>query len=84
MAKFHITITNNETGAVERDLDVYGIVAGLDLGDKTVSMNLLYGSAADYAQIARAAEKAVARVLGENPEVAKFYKELYMSEPSEK
>ena len=35
MKKFHLTITNNETGEIERELDTNAIIGSADDGDGT-------------------------------------------------
>lgn len=38
MAKFHIIITNNETGEIEFERDTNAIIAGVDVGDRVTGV----------------------------------------------
>jgi len=44
MAKFHITITDNETGEAIRDHDINGIIAGIDLDDNVSACVICCGT----------------------------------------
>ena len=58
--QWHLTITNNETGEVLRDLDTCAIIGACDVDENTTAcLSLLAGSALDVFATLETAEDAI-------------------------
>lgn len=67
MAKFHVTITDNETGEVIHDADSGAIIAGIDAGDGTVSIGKASCDSFSLAAAILCAKKAIDACLEGDP-----------------
>ena len=68
--KFHITITNNETGETLHDADACAIIAGINDGIKAGAILMTACGPFEFAEALAGADKAVKRVRTNHPEVA--------------
>lgn len=67
--KFHITITNNETGETLEDADACAILASINIGDKVSSLQAVSCGPEDYARTLGSAEGIVRAVRSKHPEI---------------
>lgn len=72
--KFHITITDNETGETLKDCDACCIIGACNEGEHTAVLAALHCTATDLANAIDGTEEAVAHVKRENPEVEMLMK----------
>lgn len=84
MEKFHITITDNETGETIRDYDINSIIAGIDLGDTVSACVICEGTPSDLAHTAFAAKDAIDLCLEGEHLATKMYKHLLKHNPEER
>lgn len=67
--KFHITITNNETGETLHDEDACAIIAGVNEGDRTGSIIMTDCGPEDLVETLNGAENGVMTVYEGHPEL---------------
>lgn len=67
--KFHITITDNETGETLKDRDACCIIGACNVGEYTEGMALVHCSAPDLANAINGAEKSINHMKSEHPEL---------------
>lgn len=67
--KFHIKITDNETGEVLQESDTCAIIGGYATEDGAVGMALAHCNARDHAKAIHAAETAINTAYTRNPEL---------------
>lgn len=75
MAKFHIIITNNETGEVMREHDSDAIIAGIDAGDRVACICHIDCDDNTLAATCFAAREAIDAGLEDEPAVQRLFKE---------
>lgn len=75
MAKFHLIITNNETGEIEFEHDTNAIIAGVDVGDRVTGVCRTACDANTLAATCFAARKAIDDGLEDEPAVQRLFKE---------
>ena len=69
MEKFHITITNNETGETVRDHDTNAILAVVDHGEQTGSLLLTACDVDTMLNVVARLEELTKRIYKKNPEL---------------
>jgi hypothetical protein len=67
--KFHIKITNNETGEVLQEADTCAIMGGYTVDDGAVGMALTDCSAREHGRAINAAEQTIKHVYQSHPEL---------------
>lgn len=67
--KFHIKITNNETGEVLQEADTCAIMGGYTVDDGAVGIALAECSASEHGMAIHAAEQAIKHVYQNRPEL---------------
>ena len=67
--KFHITVTNNETGEVLHDTDACAIIAGINEGEESAVLTMTDCGPIDLAQTLSVTNSAVERVARNHPEI---------------
>lgn len=72
--KFHITITDNETGEVLHDSDACAIIAGINEGEKGSSAAMIDCGPIDLAEALVAAKKAARAVTDKYTEIGALTK----------
>lgn len=70
--KFHLTITNNETGEIIRDVDTNAILAGIHTEKGACALVLTECSGADLIPTIHAAKGAVKTCIDDAPLLAAF------------
>ena len=84
--RFHVTITDNETGATLFDEDACAIIAGINVGERSSQLTISYCNGFDLASAVAAAEGAAEQMYEENPELeplAKLQKALRIEAETE-
>ena len=67
--RFHVTITDNETGEVLHDADACAILAGINGGRTTASIHMTACGPLPLAETLSAAEDVVQEVRSRHPEI---------------
>lgn len=67
--KFHITITDNETGETLKDSDACCIIGAFNQGEYTAGMAITCCTAPDLAITINGAEDAINHIKSEHPEL---------------
>ena len=67
--KFHLTITNNETGEVLHDVDACAIIAGVNEGKENGSIAMVDCGPVDLLEALMTTEETVQDVYTEHPEL---------------
>ena len=67
--KFHIKITDNETGEVIQEIDTCAIIGGYATEDGAVGTALAHCNSRNHAKAIHAAETAINNVYNRNPEL---------------
>lgn len=67
--KFHITVTDNETGETLKDSDACCIIGACTEGEHTEVLVAIHCTATDLANAINSTEEAVAHVKREHPEL---------------
>lgn len=67
--RFHVTITDNETGKTIHDIDACAIIAGIEETKGSVSFVLTNCGGDEMAKAIMSAEKAAKSVLEKHPEL---------------
>lgn len=67
--KYHITITNNETGEVLHDADACSIIASVNEGPRTCALSMNSGGPLTLAETLGSAEGVVREIKSKYPEV---------------
>lgn len=83
MKKFHITITNNETGETIRDHDTDAILAVVDHGDQTGTIALVECDTETILNVVNRLEELTKMIYKENPELFFLLKAFRVKEAKE-
>lgn len=68
--KFHVTITDNETGEALYDRDACAVLASINSGDGVIMHESLACNSLDFAFTLNTAQNLVRKVVNEHPEIA--------------
>lgn len=69
MAKFHITIKNNETGEIMHDIDTKAIIGAFDSQDKTECIAVTECDPMTLASTVNGVKSVLEKILDDRPEV---------------
>lgn len=79
--RFHIIITDNETGETMHDLDACAILASINAGDRVRNVHAINCNASDYAETLNGVQNIVYDVVTEHPRVATLAAIISAEEP---